>query len=72
MIVIFVALVTDSISLQSSPIEGAHAARGFELVVLCENILNSADDGPIGHWARGWYHPHAHSHKQGHMNHVHP
>ena len=70
MIAIFVALVTDSIALQSSTNGGVHVVRDFELIVLCEDKLNSTDDGPIRHWARGWYHPYAHSHKQ-HMNHVH-
>ena len=71
MITIFIAPVADSISLQSNPIGGMHVARGFKLVLLCEDMLNSTDDGPIGHWAREWYPRHAHSQKQGHKNHVH-
>ena len=72
MVVIFVVLIGDSISLQSSPIGGVHIARGFKLVLLCVDMLHSTDDGPIGHWAREWYPRHAHSQKQGYMNHVRP
>ena len=72
MVAIFVALIADSISLQPSLIGGVHVAWDFKLVLLCEYMLNSTDDGPIGHWAQEWYPPHAHSHKQGHMNHVRP
>ena len=53
MVAIFVALIADSISLQSNPIGGVHVARRFELEVLCEDMLNSMDDGPIRHWTRG-------------------
>ena len=42
-----------------------YVVQDFELIILCKDMLNSMDDGPIGYWARGWYHPHAHSHKQG-------
>ena len=72
MVTIFVALVDDSISFQSSPIEDVHVALGFKFVLLCEDMLNSTDDGLIRHWVQKWYHPHAHSHKKGHMNHVRP
>ena len=72
MVAIFDALIVDSISLQSSPIGGVHVARGFELVLLCEDMLHKLDDGPIGHWAREWYPLHAPSQKQVHMNHVRP
>jgi len=58
MVAIFVALVVSSISLQSSPIGGVHVDRDFELVLTLKDVLNSTDDGPIGHWAREWYHPH--------------
>jgi len=63
MVAIFVTLITDFISLQSSSIGGVHVAQGFKLILLCKDMLNSTDDGPIGNWAREWYPSHAHSHK---------
>jgi len=49
MVAIIIVLIADSISPQSSPIGGVHVAWGFELVQLCEDILNNTDDGSIGH-----------------------
>jgi len=51
------------LSLHSIPIGGMHIARGFELVPVYEDMLHSTNDGFVVHWAQGWYHPHAHSHK---------
>ena len=60
---IFVALFAYSISLQSSPIRNMHTVRRFELMPFYKDTLHSTDDRPIIHWAQGYYHPHAHSHK---------
>ena len=72
MVAIFVVLIANSISLQSSPIGGVHVARGCELVLFCVDMLDSTDDGPIGQWAREWYPRQGHSQKQGHKNYVRP